>query len=499
MRFFLGLKEIQFGFLPDFNKGYFNNETRNEFHKFFFILFFFASIINLFFISNDLWQDELYTIQHFVLVPLKHTLTDYHTTNNHIIFNFLANIYLKLINVNKIEVLLANPSIIRLLPFSFTMLSLIILYNGAKNNFGYLFAIVVLLLYTTSLQLYTFGTQVRGYSLSLLLMIVLLNQIYTSFRKPHLNHLILLSIAGFLLLVNLPSSLYLYLSFILLLFIELLLQYNKRKNNLSETLNVFLALSISLLLAGIFFWFKKEQLENNSLLQNSGNEILRLIKQPFTVYYRLIDLRLFLLIPIFVFVLKYRLNKIYFSTFLSGLLICPFIIYMFHNPTIILRIWIVLLPVLCYFLAFIILPFVKYKHLKKITIPLLVLLVVSMITLKYQILNKFEKGKAPLDLKFQYHLFGFEPFATTLKAKKVQDEIGAKILLHDMYWGGIKYYLPDSYTTNKNELAKQTEPIFLISDHFNEMNNFLQFNYHVIDSGHNNQFYKWYLLKKRYD
>ena len=112
--------------------------------------------------------------------------------------------------------------------------------------------------------------------------------------------------------------------------------------------------------------------------------------------------------------------------------------------------------------------------------------------------NKFALNKAPLDLKYQYHLFGYEPFETALKAKQFQNDLGAKILLNDMYWGGIKYYLPD-YLTTKNELTNQTAPIFLISDHLNEMNSFLQYDYHVTDSGYNNQFYKWYLLKKKYD
>ena len=48
---------------------------------------FFTSAL-LYFFNNDFWQDEIYTITHFIYVPFKTVVTDYHTTNNHILFFF---------------------------------------------------------------------------------------------------------------------------------------------------------------------------------------------------------------------------------------------------------------------------------------------------------------------------------------------------------------------------------------------------------------------------
>src|ERR1700733_8756601 len=62
---------------------------------FFFSILLISAVANLFFINNELWQDELYTLDHFVLVPISTTLSDYHSSNNHFVFNLIANIYLK--------------------------------------------------------------------------------------------------------------------------------------------------------------------------------------------------------------------------------------------------------------------------------------------------------------------------------------------------------------------------------------------------------------------
>ena len=40
-------------------------------------------------LNNEMWNDEIYTLLHFVLVPLQTTLFDYHVPNNHIFFSLL--------------------------------------------------------------------------------------------------------------------------------------------------------------------------------------------------------------------------------------------------------------------------------------------------------------------------------------------------------------------------------------------------------------------------
>ena len=42
-------------------------------------------------INLDFWNDEIYTLKHFVFAPITTTLSDYHVPNNHIFFNRIKN------------------------------------------------------------------------------------------------------------------------------------------------------------------------------------------------------------------------------------------------------------------------------------------------------------------------------------------------------------------------------------------------------------------------
>ncbi|HFB99307.1 MAG TPA: hypothetical protein ENJ53_00745, partial [Phaeodactylibacter sp.] len=76
----------------------------------------------------DFWNDEIYTLKHFVFVPLSTTLSDYHVPNNHIFFNFLNNIYLKVCGVDNLYDLMDNPPLIRILPFLYSVGTLFYAY-----------------------------------------------------------------------------------------------------------------------------------------------------------------------------------------------------------------------------------------------------------------------------------------------------------------------------------------------------------------------------------
>ncbi|MFK7775093.1 MAG: hypothetical protein AB8F94_23330 [Saprospiraceae bacterium] len=56
-----------------------------------FIAFYFIQKDHL---NLDFWNDEIYTLKHFIFAPIATTLSDYHVPNNHIFFNLINNIYL---------------------------------------------------------------------------------------------------------------------------------------------------------------------------------------------------------------------------------------------------------------------------------------------------------------------------------------------------------------------------------------------------------------------
>ena len=97
-----------------------------------------VSVVALYFIFKnrlnlDFWNDEIYTLKNFVFVPLSTTLLDYHVPNNHIFFNFLNNVYLKTIGIENLFDLMNNPAQLRILPFCYTVGTIIFTYLIGKK------------------------------------------------------------------------------------------------------------------------------------------------------------------------------------------------------------------------------------------------------------------------------------------------------------------------------------------------------------------------------
>lgn len=499
-------KNINLKFWPVFKESFHSdqNSLGERYNEIFIALFCFAAITGLIFINNDLWQDELYSLDNFILVPVSKTISDYHSTNNHIVFNLISNIYLKIFKITSLEFLLINPVIIRLIPYSFSLLSVWLFYLFTKKIFGQVFSISTICIYITSTQFYTFGSQVRGYSLDILLWIILLNFIFRFHQKASKSFLLYISTSGTLILINLPSSLYLYVSLTLLLFIDSI-----RKNKATSidyfktnSFKLFVSLLISFILFTIFYLFKFSQISHNELLYNSGNPPFSLIKQPFAVYFRFFDYRSILFIPLFV--LTPLLNiKFTFSVLLLGLLLLPFLLFAFHNPVIILRIWIIILPVFCIFIASFCNPLLLLKKwiFPTFIITLILTSIISLFILKYQTIQLHKKNIASLDLKYQYHLFNFNAYSISSKAKQLSKKYNAKIILYDQTLSGIKYYLPKKNILSFEEIKNNDQAFILISDKEENSQRIHEYTYHNIDSTGNypNQFFKLYLLKKIYD
>lgn len=478
------------------------SEQKNEkqYDFLFCILFLFAATTNLIFLNNELWQDELYTLDNFVLVPLAKTITDYHSTNNHIVFNLISNIYLKAIRVNTLSKLLDNPFIIRVVPYGMTIASIPAFYFSTKKILGALFAVTALVIYVSSLQVYTFGAQVRGYSLDILLCVVLVHSMLLFKQQPKKKYFFCTFLSAFLLLINLPASLYFIAALLILTLFEPIFYFEKKawKRLIGDkSLKLCISLSTALFFAGIFYLSKSDQLRQNKLLLNSGNSIIAAVRQPFTVFYRLLDWRYFLLIPLFIFIFRFRSVQNKISVFLLVALFLPFVLFLFHNPVIILRIWIILLPVFC--LGFAQLWMAVLLHMQKLLLPfiigLLLTVVVSLFFLQKQSLKQHSINYAPLDLRYQYHLFGFHPNTVIEKVINIQKSKIWSVLLYDQYLGGIEYYLKNKNINYTMSYKKQAA--LLITDNSDCFDTLSIKKSLIIDSGKNNSsnFYKWYLVK----
>lgn len=164
------------------------------------------------YVSLDFWFDEVFTLKHFVFVPLTQTVTDYSYPNNHIFFNLISNVYLRLIGVRDIYSLMECPGAIRLLPLLYTMVTSAYVYLIGRRFFNKSVANLFLLFLLTTVPYYNFALQVRGYSLSIMLLSMMVYHLWNFERKCDILDALLIVFFSGLALYTIPLNLYFILS-----------------------------------------------------------------------------------------------------------------------------------------------------------------------------------------------------------------------------------------------------------------------------------------------
>ncbi len=164
------------------------------------------SIIQLQLLNKDFWNDEIYTLKHFVFPSLTTVLTDYHVPNNHVFFNILNWIYLKCRGLSDLYQLMDSPYQLRLLSFSYALATLIITYFLIRRFFNKTVALLSVALMTTTIPFYNTATQIRGYGLSTLLVVVVLFFCWEYMEIRRKRYLVSVCISTALLLYTIPSN-----------------------------------------------------------------------------------------------------------------------------------------------------------------------------------------------------------------------------------------------------------------------------------------------------
>lgn len=160
--------------------------------------------------NDGLWNDEIYTLRNFVFQGLPTVMSDYHVPNNHILSNVFHWLWIQLSGITDLGQLLDQAWRIRLWPGLLAFATIGMVYRlgrQATDPLGGAIAVVVLL---TTLAFGNFALQVRGYSLSMLLITGL---IYGAFRVLSAQAVDRISVAALALsvlglLYTIPSNLY---------------------------------------------------------------------------------------------------------------------------------------------------------------------------------------------------------------------------------------------------------------------------------------------------
>jgi hypothetical protein len=158
----------------------------------------------------DLWNDELYTLEHFVFVPKLTTITDYHVPNNHVFANLVFGVWTQLLGIHGIHDILEHPWILRFFLAGISAVGVLLIYVAGERlqrHAGFLAALVLCF----TVPFLNFSTQVRGYSISMMLVAGLLWLVGTGCTWRTLG---LITLAASLLAYSIPSNYPVLLGFV---------------------------------------------------------------------------------------------------------------------------------------------------------------------------------------------------------------------------------------------------------------------------------------------
>lgn len=298
--------------------------------------------------DEDLWNDEIYTLQYFVLKGLPTVLTDYHVPNNHILSNVLHWIWLKILGIQDIGEVLDHAWKIRIVPGLLSLVALGVMYRCGQllHKHGGLITVFIV---CSMLGFGSFAFQVRGYAMSILLMSFLMYGCITVVKQGHFERKswILVVASTLLLLYSIPSNLYPIVSVGIMLVLSLGFKQKSTWIQVSTAFGCAVIISIAL------YWPVLDQVLNNDYVK-AGKPLRSIHVQNFSIFISHLIGWKFLLLPILAWgawiLSKDKVSyKIWWL--LMGTILIPFIISMLRGDEPPPRSFVVLIPVLALLLT----------------------------------------------------------------------------------------------------------------------------------------------------
>lgn len=156
----------------------------------------------------DLWFDEIKSLDRFILVPFMRTATDYSSTNNHVFFNMLTRKALRILGFRQLNPLLEQPWILRSMMLVVSTVTLVVVYLLCRRFFDKPTGALATIILATTLPFYNFAVQVRGYTLSMLLLCLLLFFVWSLEERLSVSAATGTTIVSALLVYTIPLNLY---------------------------------------------------------------------------------------------------------------------------------------------------------------------------------------------------------------------------------------------------------------------------------------------------
>lgn len=189
------------------------------------------------YINLDFWRDELYSLDNFVFVPITTVVTDYHAPNNHILSNLINHIYLRSFGIDDVDIL-RDPWKIRILMLLYSLIALIYVYRIGKDFFSPFAGIISVIILGSTLPFLNFAVQVRGYSLSIMLVSIMFYYMTRYYRKENKKDALLIVMTICLAIYTIPSNIYIFMSIVIFwsitLFLTIFPKNTHQRNNRTQ-------------------------------------------------------------------------------------------------------------------------------------------------------------------------------------------------------------------------------------------------------------------------
>lgn len=432
-------------------------DPRSTFIGFLSALFFTGAL--LYFFNNDFWQDEIYTITHFIYVPFKTVLTDYHTTNNHILFSFLMKGYRELFLPDGTDFILFHPFLLRVIPIFISLFSAFLFYRLVARYYGKAAALTGLSFWVTTICVVDFGAQIRGYSLTILVCMIQYFNFLHLLRKETVTWRNICVLAGlsFITLLVMPTNIYVLLSYMLLCGLLLLKPYLAKlfttiQVRRANVLKIGCAVVSGTVICSLYYGWLLRQHAAPGYINEYRLFTFKNLREVFVIFHQFtanrIHIYLLSLIYAVIVARKLLLRQHVFSNALVPvfLFFTPFVFLFIHGGIVIDRTFLCLIPFFILLITLAVHDIAdkwNYKYLQTI---ILVLNLACMIFSFYQ-LRSFSKFANRNSLHFQtltrhYYLVNYNARESVLLAKKLSSEKKLPLYLFDDFHGtGIDYYL----------------------------------------------------------
>jgi hypothetical protein len=366
-------------------------------------------------LNQDIWWDEITSLKDYALVNFSTTVTTYPDPNNHILFNLINNLFTRVINIRDFYEILDYIYTLRILQAIFASITIYYSYLIVKKFFFKNYAPLAVAALTSTIPFLNFSLQLRGYNLSMMLLVTIIYHSWNYIDHKKTIDLIVLPLLIFSLLYTIPSNVYALLALSITILVDWKIRRNlfqnklklkknksrkqKQQSSVFQNIDRTFLLLVLVSLIGIVFCYVAytpvmDDLLNNRFVNPEPKDRL-LVLNTFLpdIFFSFLSARWLLLLLIPVSILIWRKTSItetppnkYRLWYLIIIQLSPFFFLAIHNKIPFQRTFVVLVPIFALTISILIIEFIqRVKSNHKVLI--LFLLSVYMITTSFIEIN----------------------------------------------------------------------------------------------------------------